>query len=219
MIPVSPADAPSDFDARVRQKGLNAIAELVGERPVRRRSGPIRRKIAERRELIPSDKLPPYWRDVLPDMLTSYRRVCAYLALYIEHATGSPSVDHVVPKSKAWDKVYEWSNYRLACALVNARKSDVDKALDPFEIRDGLFALEFVELQLKRGPAAEGELGAKVDDTIEKLGLNLPECCGARKEYVVSYEEGHVDLEYLERRAPFVARELRRQGRLRRGDS
>jgi len=151
-------------------------------------------------------------------MLKSYKRLCAYVSLYIEHATGNPSVDHVIPKSKAWDKVYEWSNYRLACALVNSKKNDVDDVLDPFEIEDGLFALEFVEFQVKLGPSAVGNLEAKVADTIEKLGLNLPDCCKARREYVENYREKQIKLDYLERRAPFIARELRRQGRLNAGD-
>ncbi len=151
-------------------------------------------------------------------MLNAYNRLCAYLALYIEHATGSPSVDHVIPKSKAWDRVYEWSNYRLACVLANSKKNDVDAVLDPFEIGDGFFALEFVEFRVKVGENAVGDLEAKVADTIEKLGLNLPDCCKARQEYFENYKRRHIKLDYLERRAPFIARELRRQGRLNAGD-
>lgn len=218
MIRVVPAPAPADFDQRVRRKGLDAIAELVGEAPSRKRPGRQRRQTFASRADIPPDRFPPYWRDVLPDMLDSYRRLCAYLALYIEPATGSPTVDHVVPKSKRWDQVYEWSNYRLACALINSRKNDTDLVLDPFHIGDDLFALELVEFQVKPGAGAVGALQAAVEGTIHKLGLNLTVCCAARREYAESYEVGEIDLAYLERRAPFVARELRRQGRLLRGD-
>lgn len=217
MIPVAPAPEPAGFDARVRQKGLDAIAELVGETPSHPRPGRKRKKIANCRAEIPPEAFPPFWRDALPEMLESYHRICAYLALYIEHVTGSPSVDHVVPKSNAWDQVYEWSNYRLACALINSKKNDLSLALDPFTLRGGLFALELVEFQVMAGSAVGG-LRAEVEDSIRVLGLNLPECCAARREYVVSYEEGDIGLAYLERRAPFIAQELRRQGRLRRGD-
>ncbi len=151
-------------------------------------------------------------------MLRAYNRLCAYLSLYIEHATGSPSVDHVIPKSKVWDQVYEWSNYRLACALVNSKKQDVDIVLDPFEIEDGLFALEFFDFQVKPGELAIGGLEDRVVDTIEKLGLNLSDCCKARQEYFESYRRRDIKFDYLERRAPFIARELRRQGRLNEGD-
>jgi len=218
MIPVIKVDEPPDFDARVRQKGLNAITELIGQKPNRVRRGPKRTKVAATPAEIPWEAFPPFWRDVLPEMLDSYHRLCAYLSLYIEHATGSPSVDHVIPKSKAWDKVYEWSNYRLACALVNARKNNVEGVLDPFQISEGLFALELVEFQVIAGPSAQGEVIARVEASIETLGLNLADCRKARREYVESYEEGHIDLSYLTRRAPFIAQELRRQGRLRQGD-
>lgn len=219
MIPVTSATEPADFEDRVRRKGLDAIAEMVGEMPSRVRRGPKRKKMADTRDGIPPEAFPPYWRDVLPEMLDSYRRLCAYLALYIERATGNPSVDHVIPKSKAWDKVYEWSNYRLACSLVNARKNDVDLALDPFEIHEGWFALEFVEFQVVVGSTAQGDVIDRIEDSVVKLGLNLPECCKARGEYVESYRDGHIDLPYLTRRAPFIARELRRQGLLLRGDT
>jgi 5-methylcytosine-specific restriction endonuclease McrA len=218
MIPVAPAPEPPDFDIRVRQKGLDAIAELVGEPPSLKRPGPKRQKAAERREDIAPELFPPYWREVLPYMLNSYNRLCAYLALHIEPATGSPTVDHVIPKSKAWNQVYEWSNYRLASAFINAKKNDLDLVLDPFTIESDLFALEFVEFQVMPGPTA-GLHRDLVLETIEKLGLNLQPCRTARRAYFDDYLAGEIMLSYLERRAPFVAREMRRQGFLRTGDA
>lgn len=222
MIPVTPADEPADFDARVRRPGLAAIAELVGENPGVVRRGPKRKKIAATREEISADDFPPLWRSVLPQLLASYGRICAYLALYIEPATGDPSVDHFVPKSQSWRRVYEWSNYRLAAALINSKKKDTPLALDPFTLSPGLFGLEFVAFQITVGPAASGALKQQVEDTITLLGLNLPECCKARGEYVTNYEvgpdRGGIGFPYLEHRAPFIASELRRQGLLRRGD-
>ncbi len=75
--------------------------------------------------------------------------------------------------------------------------------LDPFEIRDGFFALEFVEFRVKVGEVAVGDLEAKAADTIEKLGLNLPDCCKAREEYFENYKRRHIKLDYLERRRAF----------------
>jgi hypothetical protein len=40
MIPVEPAPEPPDFDKKVRQPGLSAIAEMVGEPPTIQRRGP-----------------------------------------------------------------------------------------------------------------------------------------------------------------------------------
>lgn len=216
MIPVALAREPPDFDSRVRQKGLSAIDELVGRRPRLARPGSRRKKIADREVDIPAEAFPSFWREVLDDMLQAYERRCAYLALYIEHATGSPSVDHVLPKSRAWDQVYEWSNYRLCAALINAKKNDLTSLVDPIEVGDGWFALEFVGFQVKSGPKAPASKTQEIDATLRVL--NMPDCCKAREEYVTSYEQGHIDLAYLERRAPFVAAELRRQGLLRKGD-
>jgi hypothetical protein len=112
MIRVSPAPEPADFDARVRQPGLAAIAELVGEAPAAGRRGRRRTRVVDRREELRPKDFPAFWTEALDDLLLAYRRLCAYLALYIEPATGAASVDHFVPKSTAWDRVYEWSNYR-----------------------------------------------------------------------------------------------------------
>lgn len=219
MIRVEPADEPETFDKAIRQKGLDAIRELVGEKPLVSR-GTKRKKVADKREAIPPDNFPPFWRNALPDMLEAYQRRCAYLSLYIERATGNPSVDHFIPKSKAWNQVYEWSNYRLACNLMNARKKDVEGVLDPFEIEEGWFALEFVAFQVIPGPESRGSIAKRVQNTIEILKLNDEECCKVRQEYVDAYFDiAPIPLNYLERRAPFIARELRRQGLLRTGDA
>jgi hypothetical protein len=221
VIPVRRAEEPPSFDATVRRPGLDAIAELVGEPPSHPRPGPKRKVAAASREQIPSGKFPELWREVLPDLRESYGNLCAYLALYIHHATGSATVDHFVPKSKDWRLVYEWSNYRLCSSVINAKKLEREIKLDPFEIEPGLFALELAELQVVPGPAARGGMIEIVKGTIDDLGLNRRECLKARLEYVEQYRIGPphgIALERLERRAPFIAQELRRQGLLVRGD-
>ena len=79
-----------------------------------------------------------------------------------------------------------------------------------------------MDFQVKPGPAARGSLFEIVDDTINKgLGLNQRACLQARQAYVDEYRAGPphgIALERLERRAPFIAHELRRQGLLVRGD-
>lgn len=216
MIPVALAIEPPRFDGLVRQKGLSAIDELVGRKPRISRRGPRRKKVADREADIRAEDFPPFWRDALPDMLHAYERRCAYLALYIEHATGSPTVDHVRPKSHVWDQVYEWTNYRLCAAIINSNKGELTSLVDPFEVANGWFALELVGFQVTRGPRAPTSKTQQIDATLPML--NLPDCLKQREEYVTSYEQVHIDLAYLERRAPFVAAELRRQGRLRQGD-
>jgi hypothetical protein len=217
MIRVHLAPEPSTFDAEVRQPGLNALAELVGE-PSRVRTGPKRPKIADRREDIRSKDFPTYWREALPDLLTAYHRICAYTALYIHRITGAQSVDHMAAKSSHWRDVYEWNNYRLACARVNSRKG-VKSPLDPFEIEDGWFELELVDYQVIPGAGVQEPLRTQVRATIHDLHLNDPNQCLARADYADEYLARHTTLDYLERRAPFVARELRRQNKLHPADT
>jgi len=220
MIPVALVAEPDDFDRKVRQPGLSAIDELVG-RPARlKRRGPKRSPIAANEADIPPDRFPPFWREALDDMLERYQRRCAYLAMYIHHATGSPTVDHVLPKSYAWKLVYEWSNYRLCASIINSKKNDLLGLIDPFDVKLGWFELNMTTFHVVRGAAAPAAQHAKLDATLPVL--NLRDCWKEREEYVVRYRLGPankgIDLTYLEDRAPFVAAELRRQRLLVRGD-
>jgi hypothetical protein len=118
MIKVTPAPEPAGFDRDVRQPGLRAIAEKAGERPVPPRlKGRAFKKIADRREDIPGESFPSYWTKALDDLMTAYDSICAYSCFRIHPVTGSRTVDHMAAKSRAWDQVYEWMNYRLACSL------------------------------------------------------------------------------------------------------
>ncbi len=143
-----------------------------------------------------------------------YGRICSYTSLYIHPVTGARSVDHMVAKSMRWDRVYEWTNYRLACSLMNARKDAIASVLDPFEIEDRWFALELVGFQVLPGDGLDVDTRASVEGTIERLRLNDLICCDAHAEYAEDYWDRQFQFDYLRRRAPFVAGELRRQGRL-----
>lgn len=56
------------------------------------------------------------------------------------------------------------------------------------------------------------------DRELRQPGLAARDCRELRGQYAVDYWEDLIKLPYLERRAPFVAMELRRQRRLRPGD-
>lgn len=221
MIPVALANEPPEFDAKVRQPGLSAIEELVGRPALVKRTGPKRKKLANHEQDIPADAFPAYWREALPEMLVAYERRCAYLAMYIHHATGSPTVDHVLPKSYAWDQVYEWANYRLCAAIINSKKGALLTLVDPFAIGPSWFALNLNTLHVERGDAAPEAEWHRIDATLPVLNHRL--CVKEREEYVNCYRlgpgAGGFDLAHLEARAPFIASELRRQGQLMRGDA
>lgn len=217
MIRVEVAEEPAKFDTTVRQPGLRAMAELVGEVPVPpRAAGRPFKKAAERRSDIPAERLPAFWTEALDDLMEAYHRICAYSCFRIHPVTGSRSVDHMVAKSRSWDRVYEWTNYRLACSRLNSRKNDLQEVLDPFEIHDGWFQLELVGFQVKPASGLTEEIRTPVQATISRLGLN--DFRRDRERDAENYWAGRVCLDILEEESPFVARELRRQGRLRPGD-
>lgn len=214
MIRVELQPPPADFDDEVRQPGLSALAELVGEPPTVKRPGPRRKKLAERIEDLRHDDLPPLWRHCLPQLAEAYQRICAYSCHYVEPITGNGTADHYVPKSLDPRKAYEWANYRFACARMNARKGVAAEVLDPFEVQDGWFRLELVRFQLHAVPGLPVEVAAAIDRTIDLLGLNDETCKQARADWCEAFWAGDLTLPFLERRFPLLARELRRQGRL-----
>ncbi|QXI26357.1 hypothetical protein [Pseudomonas vanderleydeniana] len=212
MIRVQPADEPESFEEKVRQPGLRAIAELIGEQGLEKRKGRPRKVVAQTREEIPADKFPPIWTEALPDLMEAYGRLCAYICIYIERVTGGGSVDHMLPKSQTWNDVYEWQNYRLACTLMNARKNHYQDVLDPFEVEEGWFRLELVSYQVIPGEGLDPGIKARILATIKRLNLNDHDCLKVREEYAKAYFDGDISLDYLRRRAPFLARELEAQG-------
>jgi hypothetical protein len=217
LIRVQPAPEPGGFDAAVREPGLRALAEFVGERPkVPRKGGRSFTKVARRREEIPPERLPSYWTRALDDLMQAYQRVCAYACFRIHPVTGARSVDHMAPKSRAWDRVYEWGNYRLVCSLLNARKRDFIDLMDPFEVQDAWFELEPVGFQVVPAEHLDPGLVRRIDVTLnERLGLNAKRFRDARERDWLNYVHGRISYGVLIEESPFVAREIRRQGRLR----
>ena len=191
MIPVARAEEPETFDARVRRPGRIALARSV---------------VAG----VGAD-LRPLWREALPDLMAAYDQVCAYSCFRIHPTTGAGSVDHFIPKSVNKALAYEWCNYRLACARMNARKGAATDVLDPFEVQDGWFALELVGFQVVVGAGIAPDIAAQVTRSIERLDLNADVCCDTREEYATSYWGEAIDWNHLRRNAPFVAFELERQ--------
>lgn len=222
MIPVDPASEPASFKDHVRKRGEVAIKRLLGQ-PVKARGRKPTTTFA-REEDIPADKFPAYWtearkadsKSALDDLMDLYQQQCAYLAMRIERATGSPTVDHYVPKSKDWRLVYEWSNYRLSAACVNAKKGVLD-VVDPFKVKPGWFELNLDTFEVVHGSLAPNGEHQRIDDT--RTILNLRDCLLQRGEYIRRYRDGKLDLSHLEYCAPFIAAELRRQGQLLPGDA
>lgn len=219
MIPVKRVRKPVDFDSKVREPGLRAIAEMSGKpSPFPRTSGRKYTQIVKRKADIPSKKFPNYWTNAIDELMSAYNRICSYSCFRIHPVTGAGSVDHFAPKSQKWDKVYEWSNYRLCCSRLNSRKNDYGDVVDPFDVKNGWFELELLGFEISPGPTVRGTpLEQAVQDTIDRLGLN--DFRGDREEDAERYWSNGYSLEILKKESPFVAYELWRQNRLNPGDT
>lgn len=217
MIPVVLADEPKSFDAHVRQRGDVAIQRLLGKNV--KTAGRKPAVTYARPQDIPADKFPAYWTEVrksdgksaLDDMMDAYGQFCAYLAMRIERATGSPTVDHYVPREHDWKLVYEWSNYRLSAGCVNGAKGTKD-VVDPFNVKPGWFELDLDTFLVRRGDSAPSAEHARIDETLSIL--NLRQCVRQRGDFITRYRAGQIDLAHIEIYAPFIASELRRQRQL-----
>lgn len=186
MIPVQAQPEPELFDGRVRQPG-NAGR--------------------------PTDALPDHWTRCLPDLYRVYGGICAYLAVSIPPGAGSRTVDHYLPKSLRPDLAYEWSNYRLACSLMNSRKRDYLDVLDPFSLAPDTFVLDFADLSVAPAPGLPVTTQTAAVATIARLRLNDPESRAARGHALDLVLRREASLAFLAEVSPFVAREWSRQGR------
>lgn len=205
MIPVAPREAPPSFEERVRRPGMRWLEEQgipLGTR------------------LDPGTKIHPYWRECLDELHTRYGGVCAYLCVFVERCTGGACTDHFIAKSRTAGLAYEWSNYRLACATMNARKRDFEDVLDPFELAPDTFGLELVTGRIYPNPERPEPERRVAQSTIDRLSLDDAGCRKMRGrrffDYVVARgpKPNPVLEDQLRRYSPFIWSEAKRQGLL-----
>lgn len=186
MIRVDPQPEPEAFEKKVGKPGAKAL--LDGKNP-----------------------LPNYWTECLRDLHKAYRGICAYSCFFIPLVTGNRSTEHFAPKSADKARAYEWANYRLVCGLMNSCKREFEDVLDPFEIDDDWFEIEFVFFQVRPAAHLDAALRKEIELTIDRLKLSGEECCTARR---TAYDDWakykHCDA-YMERYSPFLYREAVRQ--------
>lgn len=190
MIPVQPQPEPEDFAERVKKPGVVFLRQVP--HPT---TGQWKGK--------------EYWRRALHDMRTSYNGVCAYSALWI---SPDASVDHFVPRVRRPDLAYEWSNFRYTALKFNARKG-THTILDPFRLELDWFILDFDSFLIRPNSHLTSEQKALVQNTIDILKLNDDEdCVELRQDWVRYFRSGEITFDFLQRKAPFIAHELHRQG-------
>ncbi len=193
MIPVQPQPEPMDFSKRVREPGASFLEEVPRPTPQQWKG----------RE---------YWQRALLDMRKAYKGICAYSAQWISPVTGSHSIDHFVPKSLYPELAYEWRNYRYASSKFNSRKG-THTILDPFQLEPDWFVLDFPSLLVKPNSALSPDQKEAVSKTITVLKLNTDDTCvEARQIWVEDFCNRDISFTHLQKKAPFIAYELQRQG-------
>ncbi len=194
MIPLDMQREPEDFEESVRIPGLRFLSKTP---------------VPNGRQW----KSHAYWQRIIKDLYSAYSGICAYSCHWIPADTGFTTVEHFKSKSRYPSLAYEWRNYRLVCGVLNGKKGDYEDVLDPFTISDGWFVIHFPSLLVRPGANLPTSVLDLVDSTISRLGLNdAGTCLQARRSWLRAYIQKALPLSYLEENAPFLAKELRRQG-------
>ncbi|OHX35190.1 hypothetical protein BJL95_01195 [Methylomonas sp. LWB] len=198
MMTVTLQAEPADFDAKVRQPGLDWLATQGIAT-----NGPLPKKV----------KIPAYWSHSNKSLWEAYDGVCAYLAIYFEWVTGASSTDHFVAKSRDAGQAYEWSNYRLSCLGPNRNKNKYDDVLDPIGLAADTFVLNLVSGEISANRNLDKPAAALARKTIKRLKLDSPEHNRMRQRHYNQYLR-HKDAQTLKELSPFVWYEAQRQGLL-----
>jgi hypothetical protein len=187
MIRVTAAAEPAHFDAQVRQRGLQWLAN----NPTAKR---------------PRD----YWKHCLTDLADAFARRCAYAAML--DPTGG-TVDHYLSFNTHPQLAYEWTNYRYASSTLNSSKQTADDLiLDPFEVEQGWFEILLPSLQMRVTDAVPQAYRARAHYTLKRLNLRDGErIIRWRESWYKPYREKEISLEFLRRVAPLIADAVERE--------
>ena len=117
-------------------------------------------------------------KDVKETLLKETHGKCAYCESKLTHIAYG-DIEHIIPKSSAPARTYEWDNLTTACDICNTNKSDTEGMVDPY-IDDP----ETVHFRF-HGPMmtiVPGNETAKL--TLIELDLNRPDLMGRRKDHL-----------------------------------
>lgn len=190
VIPVEPKPEPPDFDQKVRIPGMQYLRDNPNPTSWDNKE---------------------YWRECLLELYSTYNRICAYSAHWIPRDTGLATVDHFIPKSVNASMAYEWDNYRLSSHRMNSRKREYQDVLDPFEIKEQTFVIDFLTLEIKPIDSMNANMIYKADNTIKRLKLNDTLCVESRIDWLEPFTKEKYGFDFLEEKAPLLAYEIKRQ--------
>lgn len=151
MIPCSLSDEPPDFDNNVRVPG-NKFLQSLGRAP-------------KAKDWNGKD----FWNKAKPALKSCFRNRCAYCASWINKG---PEVDHFKGKSGFPNLAYEWTNYRLACGPDNKSKPRTREVLDPLDIKENWFRVNFNTGMVSSTNEVPPEFKQLASDFIKEFELN-----------------------------------------------
>lgn len=185
MMRFNPPPEPPEFDQKARQPGNTWLAKNPGKRP---------------KDL---------WSPFTSQLADGFQSLCGYSAMY--QPTGT--VDHYLSCKNYPEQAYEWSNYRFASGWINSSKRTVDdQVLDPFEVEDDWFEILLPSLQLVLTDAVPPQERERAEFTLHRLHLRDDErVIRQRQQWYQLYLDGDLTLEGLEKKAPLIARAVRKQ--------
>lgn len=153
-----------------------------------------------------------FWREIHDYLYQINNGICAYCSSWTPRSSLSSddhtSVDHFIPKSFAPYLAYEWSNYRLCRARINQRKGNSLKIIDPFQVVNGWFQIDFTTFQIIAGDAVSIYVKNRIDTTINILDLNDTIYIDERVEVIRQYCLSKVTITDLKLLYPFIASEI-----------
>jgi hypothetical protein len=197
MIPVTAAPPPPNYEYRVRQPGEQFLAQVPAPSNTQFRQY-------------------NYWSRVHTDLYAAHSGICAYCASWIPRATNPAanyhsSVDHFLPKSQFPKLAYDWTNFRLARKDINENKGEDCEIIDPFQIQDTWFELDFYSYRIKASAQTHAILQRRIKYTIQVLRLNESPFIDERTSVIGDYAHERMSFADLEHLYPFIAKEVKRQ--------
>ena len=176
---------PEDFDNKVRKTGVAWLARHPTGRPK------------------------DFWGSCKAQLADGFRNLCAYSAMFEPVGT----VDHYKSCNADRQQAYEWDNYRFASGWINSSKRTADDTvLDPCEVEDGWFEIILPSLQLILTEAVPEGVKKIAEHTLTRLHLRDDErIIRQRREWYRMFQDGELSLEGLEKKAPLIARAIRKQ--------
>ncbi|VXD14634.1 conserved hypothetical protein [Planktothrix serta PCC 8927] len=186
MIKFNPPPEPPDFDQKVRKPGKIWLDKNPDKK-----------------------EFPSYWTNFKSDLADGFGNLCGYSAIYDLNGT----VDHYFCCRNHRNLAYEWSNYRYASGWINSSKQTLDdQVLDPFQVGDDWFEIILPSLQLVLTNQVPPEELERAAFTLERLHLRDDErVIRQRCAWYRCYLAGEITLAGLEKKAPLIARAVRKQ--------